>query len=183
MNNPARAILDGLSAAGMHWALILGILLVLLTSQILLTFLLYRIFKDRFSNEEYLSFGLAGWLLPASLISLLWILGARIVSPQFSNAILGIFLLASLVLAVRSRGAVKKLKGVVWSLLLLAGVSILLRLAFVSRAVFPSYFDSAQHYLYIKNILAYVGSPRNETPYILGSISLQPSSHTRLVLK
>jgi hypothetical protein len=168
MNNPASAILDGLSVAGMHWPLVLGILLVLLTSQILLTFLLYRIFNDRFSYEEYLSFGLAGWLLPASLISLLWILGARIVSPQFSNVVLGIFLLASLVLSVRNRGTVRKSKGIIWSLLLLAGVSILLRLAFVSRAVFPSYFDSAQHYLYIKNILAYVGSPRNETPFMPG---------------
>ena len=32
--------------------------------------------------------------------------------------------------------------------------SILLRLAFVSKAIFPSYFDSAQHYAIIKNIIA-----------------------------
>ena len=33
-------------------------------------------------------------------------------------------------------------------------LSIILRLAFVSKAIFPSYFDSAQHYWIIKNILA-----------------------------
>ena len=32
--------------------------------------------------------------------------------------------------------------------------SLLLRLAFVSKAIFPSYFDSAQHYTTIKNILS-----------------------------
>lgn len=33
-------------------------------------------------------------------------------------------------------------------------VSLLVRLAFVSKAILPSYFDSAQHYMTIKNILS-----------------------------
>jgi len=37
-------------------------------------------------------------------------------------------------------------------------LSILLRLAYVSKAVFPLYFDSAQHYLLIKNLLNNNGS-------------------------
>ena len=37
--------------------------------------------------------------------------------------------------------------------ILFISFSILLRLAYVSRALFPLYFDSAQHYLIIKNIL------------------------------
>ncbi|HSM71812.1 MAG TPA: hypothetical protein VK851_09725, partial [Anaerolineales bacterium] len=32
-------------------------------------------------------------------------------------------------------------------------VSLLIRLAYISEALFPSYFDSAQHYTLIKNIL------------------------------
>jgi hypothetical protein len=156
MNNPASVILDGLSAAGMHWDLLLGILLVLLTSQALLASLLYRIFGDGFSGEEYLSLGLAGWLLPASIISLFWYLVARIVSPQVSTVVVGILLITALALFIRNIKPVKRSKGMVWLLLLLAVLFLLVRLAFVSRAIFPSYFDSAQHYLYIKEILSQV---------------------------
>jgi hypothetical protein len=41
----------------------------------------------------------------------------------------------------------------VWILLLLFGVFLFLRLAFVSKVILPLYFDSAQHYLIIKNLL------------------------------
>jgi hypothetical protein len=51
---------------------------------------------------------------------------------------------------------------------LLAGLSILIRLAFVSRAVFPSYFDSAQHYLFIKEILAPMEAPGSATTSLPG---------------
>jgi hypothetical protein len=169
MNNPVSAILDGLSMAGIHWPPILGILLLLLTGQALLALLLYGIFKDTFSGEEYVSLSLAGWLLPASLISLLWYLGAQIVPPPFITLALGILLLAGLVLSLRMlKGRVGTSKGVVWSLFLLAGLSILLRLAFISKAVFPSYFDSAQHYLYIREILAHAGSPGSGTALLPG---------------
>jgi hypothetical protein len=40
------------------------------------------------------------------------------------------------------------------SLALFIFLLLLIRLAYVSRALFPSYFDSAQHYLLIKNIMA-----------------------------
>jgi hypothetical protein len=40
------------------------------------------------------------------------------------------------------------------SLALFIFLLLLIRLAYVSRALFPSYFDSAQHYLLIKNIVA-----------------------------
>jgi hypothetical protein len=156
MNDPASVFLDGLSAAGTHWTLVLCILLVMLTSQALLASLLYRIFKERFTGEEYFSLSLAGWLLPACLISVLWYLVARIVSLSFSNIFVGILVLLGLVSFLRTRWIVKASRGVLWSLVLLAGLFILVRLAFVSRAVFPSYFDSAQHYLYIKEILTHV---------------------------
>lgn len=39
-------------------------------------------------------------------------------------------------------------------LALFIGISLFLRLAFVSRALLPSYFDSAQHYALIKGIMA-----------------------------
>jgi hypothetical protein len=156
MNNPASVILDGLSAAGTHWALVLGILLVLLSGQALLAFLLYKIFGDQFTGEEFFSLSLAGWLLPAVLVSLLWYLAARIISLPLSNIFVGVLLLAGLVLSIRNVSLARKWKGAAWSLSVLAVLLLLVRLASVSKAIFPSYFDSAQHYLYIKEILSQV---------------------------
>jgi len=168
MNNPASVLLDGLSAAGAHWMLVLGTLLILITSQVLLASLSYGIFKDRFTGEEYLSFGIAGWLLPASVITLLWYLIARIVSPQVSMIVVGSLLLAGLVLSVRNMGPVRRSKGAVWGLLFVAVLLLLIRLASVSRAIFPSYFDSAQHYLYIKEILSQVELAANAATSLPG---------------
>ena len=161
MNHPANVILDGLSSAGTHWPLMLGILFVLVTSQLLLGSLLHKIFKDRFTGEEYFSLSMAGWLLPATIISLLWYLGAQILSPLFSTLLIGMLMIAALAWSIRIQWTGRAPSGVVWLLVLLAGLSILLRLAFVSGAVFPSYFDSAQHYVYIKQILAQIGPAQN----------------------
>ena len=49
-----------------------------------------------------------------------------------------------------------------WILLGLFGISIICRLAYVSKALIPTYFDSAQHYLYIKNIIADVAYPNGD---------------------
>ena len=168
MNDPASAILSGLSAVRQHWSLVLGILILLLTSQSLLVSYLYWIFKDRFTGEEYLSFSLAGWLLPASVISLFWYLGATVLSPPFSNIFIGTLILAGILLSIRIKWMVTPSRGVFWSLVLLAGLSILLRLAFVSRAIVPSYFDSPQHYLYIKEILAQLEPPAGGTTLLPG---------------
>ena len=161
MNNPASALLDGLASAGMHWPLILGILLLLVTSQLLLASFLYKIFNERFTGEEYLSLSLAGWLLPATIISLLWYLAAQILSPLISSILIGILMVAALAWCVRIKWLRGASRGVVWLLILLAGLSILIRLAFVSGAVFPSYFDSAQHYFYIKQLLAPIETGQN----------------------
>ncbi len=168
MIHSAIAILDGLASAGMHWPLLLGILLILVTSQLLLASLLYKIFKDRFTGEEYLSLSLAGWLLPAAILSLLWYLGTQILSPLPGTIFIGILMVAALAWSIRTLWTGRAPRGVVWLLVLLAGLSILLRLAFVSGAVFPSYFDSAQHYLYIKEILARIDPSQNGLPRLPG---------------
>src|SRR5262245_22005343 len=154
MNNLVYVILDGLSIAGIHWRLVAGTLLVLLISQFLLVFVLRKIFGDKIAPEEYFSLSLAGWLLPALLISLLWYAGAQIISPQFSMILIGLILLVGLYVFIRNyRVILGTFNGLSLSLFLLAGLLILLRLAYVSKAVFPLYFDSAQHYHFIKGLL------------------------------
>lgn len=47
----------------------------------------------------------------------------------------------------------------VWSLVLLTGLFLLLRLAFLTRAILPLYFDSSQHYRYVSEMLQVLENP------------------------
>ena len=156
MSNPLAAMFNGISAVATHWQTLFGIILVLAASQFLLYLLLKRIFGNAFTGEEYFSLGLAGWILPASLISLFWYALGLILSPQVSLLISIVFVLVSgLVLFVQThRVLISSSSQLVFSLLLLAVLFGILRLAFIARAVFPMYFDSAQHYQLTKGILA-----------------------------
>jgi hypothetical protein len=174
MNNPVTAILDGLSVAGIHLQLTTIALMLLLVSLAFLISILRRIFETNFSAEEYLSFGLAGWLLPASLISLFWYLDRKFFPQQIGSLLFVVVLIVGLALTVRHlKPMAPSSKTVTVSLMLLAVLFIVLRLAFVSKAIFPLYFDSAQHYRYIHDLLASLentsaGSGSPEGYYHLG---------------
>ncbi len=75
-------LVDGLVAAGTHWQLLTGILLVVLVSQFLMYGILKTIFEDKFSGEEYYSLSLAGWMLPACTLSLLWYFCSLLLTPK-----------------------------------------------------------------------------------------------------
>ena len=153
MSNPPAAILEGMTIAARHWELVLGILLILTVSGFILRFTLRRIFSDRISGEEYHSLTLGGWLLPAALMSLLWYAGSQIISQQ-ASMIVTIVLVAGLILLIRTPKTKSNMsKPILVSLLSLAVLFVILRLAFVSKAVLPLYFDSSLHYLWTKQIL------------------------------
>jgi len=137
-----------------QWRIILGILLFIGLCGILVSLALKNILGKHLTSNEYLTLGMAGWLLPASLISVLWFLfGLQSLAP-FS-----LFLLISLIVILiffflRFKPySEPDSRSTSFFLLLFFSVSILLRLVFVSKAILPSYFDSAQHYLLIKTIL------------------------------
>lgn len=156
-----QTILDSLSVIGTHWLLLLGILLVVASGQSLLKYALRKIFENGFSAADYYVFSIAGWLLPASLISLLWYMGGANPSSRFWVFILLLVTIIS-ALAVFTQARTIKTSpsnGVILFLILLMALFIILRLAFVSRAVLPLYFDSAQHYHWIRDLLANTGAP------------------------
>ena len=155
MNNPLTALVDGLSVAVMHWQLVSGILLVVAACQLLLYILLRGIFEDRLTPGDYYAFSLAGWLVPALVLSILWYALAWIISLQVSSwFILAVAIVSGLVLLCRMpRQKPDIRRGMVPSLVLLTVLFLVLRLPFVSRALLPLYFDSAQHYRYINEIL------------------------------
>jgi hypothetical protein len=141
-----------------QWQLIMGILLFIALCQILIVLALQFIFGKQLTSIEYFALGMAGWLLPASLISLLWFLfGSKPLSPFSLFLLISLFIFLIFFLLRFKPNSESDSKPTAFFLLLFFLVSVLLRLAFISKVVFPSYFDSAEHYLLIKNILG--GNP------------------------
>jgi hypothetical protein len=143
MRDPVSAMLDGLTVAGNHGVLLAGILALAAVSQFILYSVLRRIFENKLTAGEYYSLSLGGWLLPASLISIFWYISAAVVSLQ-SAALITAFMviLAGILLSVRSpRGKMVAATSMIPALLLITGLFIILRLAYVSRAILPMYFD------------------------------------------
>lgn len=159
MKDPVSAIMDGLTVAGIHWVLVSGVLVLAALCQLVLYSIFKRIFGNRFTAGEYLSLCLGGWLLPALLISLFWYTGAAFISLQSAVLITAIIvLLAGIVLFIRvPKGMPAAIQSSLPLLVLMTGLFIVLRLAYVSQAVLPMYFDSAQHYRYIDEILSGLG--------------------------
>ena len=137
-----------------QWRMVFGILLLIILCQVIIGSVLRIIFGNQLTPSEYLSLGMSGWILSASLLSLLcFFLGFE------SSAPFNLFLLIGLIIILifyRLRlkpDSEPDSKSTAFFLLLFFLVSSLLRLAFVSKAILPAYFDSAQHYLLIKIIL------------------------------
>jgi len=135
-------------------------LLIMLLSQLLVGSALRMIFCDRLASEDYFALSAAGWMLPLSLASVLWLmLGAWL--PGQAVALLLVLLtgILSVVLFLRARQEpVPASKAILWVLLLLFSASIFLRLAFVSKVIIPLYFDSAQHYFITKALIRSLAS-------------------------
>ena len=139
---------------------------ILLLSQVLLGAALRMIFRDRLAAEDYFALSAAGWMLPLSLVSVLWLaLGTLL--PALAGALLLLLIAAILavVLFLRARKeTVPGSKAILWMLVVLSGGFIFLRLAFVSKVIVPLYFDSAQHYFITRTLIRNLAS--NESPLL-----------------
>ncbi len=157
------ALLDGLSALKDNWQLALGILSLVLLGQLLVYSVMRLIFGHRLTGEEYYSLGAAGWILPVSLISLLWYMLRTVHLPQSSALIIIISpIILAIILFFRIKKQTARISKALLGLLLLFWISVPLRLAFVSKAILPLYFDSARHYVIIENLLGNI-EPSNTT--------------------
>ena len=160
---------DGLSVYANHWQLISGILLIILMCQFLVGSTLRMVFGTRLSSDEYLSLDMGGWVVLLSLASLLWfsmglILGAGLSAVAVLTLL--IFIAFTILFFKVRKEIISDAKIVVIFLFLLFGMSIILRLAFVSKTLLPLYFDSARHYLFTRNILGYLEfSPAPSTQF------------------
>jgi hypothetical protein len=145
--------MDGLSVLTNEWRLVTVILALVLSSLSLTNLLLRKVFGDRLSRAEYLALGLAGWTVPAFIISLIWYFtGFKWIIWILPAALIFVFLIR-FESKPRPDSTLRSL-----FLLLFLSLAIVLRLAYISQATFPLYFDSAQHYSLTKIILARDGS-------------------------
>lgn len=142
--------LDGLSVLTGAWQLVAAILVGIFASQALIGAFLKNLLGGSLASSERLTLGLAGWTVPASLLALLWYLTG------FDGLFWILPLALILLLFLRLKTAPKPVfTSTSLFLLLFLFLSIPLRLAYASQTAFPLYFDSAQHYFVIKNLIAH----------------------------
>jgi hypothetical protein len=145
-----NVLVDGVTVFLDHWQLELGLLALVFVSQGLIRLVLKRIFGNELTTSEYFLLGIAGWVAPSLLISVTWVLWGMDHPIPFGLCILAVVLLLLYRFKLDLRPA-----SIFTSLILILFifVSIILRQGYISKALFPLYFDSAQHYSIIKNIL------------------------------
>jgi hypothetical protein len=137
-----------------QWQIIFGILLFIGLCGTLVSLALKNILGRHLTSNEYLTLGMAGWILPAALISVLWFLFGFKPSSPFNLFILMSLIGIPIFFLWRLHPKLEPdSKSIAFSLLLFFSASVLLRLAFISRVILPSYFDSAEHYRLIGSIL------------------------------
>src|SRR5215207_243675 len=95
---------DSFSVLRDHWLLILGILLIVLVGQMLISSALKMILGSRLTDAEYLSLGIAGWMLPLALASGLWLGVAILQRPALSaEIVIACLAILALILFLRTR--------------------------------------------------------------------------------
>jgi hypothetical protein len=150
-----NVLTDSFSVLLSHWQLILGILLMMLAGQAVMGAMLRLIFHDRLATEDLFALSAAGWILALSLGSVLWLALGSFLSSQADFFVLLLLVIFAIALVMRNRKEpLSGSKDILWLLVAVFGLFLFLRLAFVSKVMIPLYFDSAQHYLIIKNLLA-----------------------------
>ena len=163
-------LLDSVSVLTAQWRLVAGILLIMLPCQLLAWSGLKMIFGDRLTSGEYYSLTIAGWTVPALFIAAVWLVW-KILQGLGAGALILWIVFSILAILLFLRAKKEPLKGskpILLILLALSGLLVFLRLAFISRVPIPLYFDSAQHYLIIKNFAGNSISSPTPVYYHLG---------------
>lgn len=160
-------IQDSLTVIVGQARIVFGVLLCMVLSQGLVGSALKLLFGRQLTSTDRLTLGLGGWILPISILSLLWIF----LGGASALTVLLLLLILTLLPARLQPDPEPASPRIAVSLVTFVLLSILLRLVFVSKAVLPSYFDSAQHYSLIRNILL------NETILPAGSAYYHAGFH------
>jgi hypothetical protein len=145
---------DGVSILFTHANSFIGILSALIFGTITFSVVLKAILADKLTSAEYFSLSLGGGLLLVSLVSI-----TLFMFNILRNFYIGIFALTVIVIGViilsphaRRRPALRPNLPLL-ALIVALVMFVILRMAFISRAIVPSYSDSALHYGIIQSLL------------------------------
>lgn len=148
-------LLDGWLVFFYNWNIAVWILLVITLGYVITLSILKIIFGDTLTTAEYFSFSLAGCLLPV-LFGALFIFSLNIFQRTDLSILILLALISLAILLPRHREKktpVPSSRSTLAVLILIFFVSIFFRLVFISKAITPLYFDSAEHYKVIRYLL------------------------------
>lgn len=154
---------DGLTVlVNQAWA-VFSILISIIWGQVLITGLFKKIFKDQLTDFDYISLGLAGWILPVTLLSILLFAGV-ILFGEIASAAISVLAVIALIYALYigklNRASLLAGSAFIGSL----AIFLTLQLAFLKNMLLPSYFDSAEHYRIIEYFAEYHESSGGSFP-------------------
>ena len=149
MNNDL--LINSMRALQQNWGLTLALLAVISWGALLVFAALKKITDGGFDNAEILALALGGWPLPVLLLSLTVIFLLPFSQSGFIFTPVSIFIILSAVFAtyIARKDFKPELILPVFIFLLL----FFLRLGFIDGISLPPYFDSAEHYRIIQNLL------------------------------
>lgn len=133
---------DGLSALTEHaWAACV-VLFIILWGFIITREVLLRFLENSFTEADVLSISLAGWVVPSLILSIFTFGIALLFNAFMAGILAALMILVSSLILIRNKPI--RFSILISTVLLIP--SIILRFAFVSNIVLPSYFDPAEHY-------------------------------------
>lgn len=136
-------LLDGFSALGHHAWAAFGVLAMMIWGCAAVGRILKIVFTDSLSGADYLSLSLAGWVLPAALWAGIYASVVFQFGTMAGRIVAILIIVGSLFVVFKDA---KRVSAPALALSLLFLVFLLLRFAFLKKAVMPPYFDSAEHY-------------------------------------
>lgn len=139
---------DGFSNFQNHFWIILCVFLAIVWGQTVMQKIFSKVFDNQFNADEYFALSLSGWVLPVFCWAGIYFLANILLGESFAS-IISIFIFVIPFFFIR----IKRISLVIFYLLLFLLISLFLRLAFLEQAIFPAYFDSAEHYRNIQNIV------------------------------
>jgi hypothetical protein len=146
-----------------YGGLILSILAIIFTGMLISIRFLRSVTNNSFTSLEYFSLGMSAWLIPVLLLALP---ASRLlqISDTIFRVITAIFFVTALWLIKPLMGKSLKISFMGWLLFILLIISIAVNLLFLSRILFPAYFDSVEHYRIIKLLVQNPGLDADTWP-------------------
>ncbi|MBE0669814.1 MAG: hypothetical protein IH588_04430 [Anaerolineales bacterium] len=158
-----NVVMDGLAVLSYQAWTVFSILIMVVWGQIVFIFLLKKISKNQLTNSDYISLGMAGWILPVFLLSVLIFVGEMLFG-KIAGTLLSVLALVALPFILFRWKLDRTSLPAGFAFVFALVISIVLRLAFLKNMVLPAYFDSAEHYRIIKYFVGLYELPVNDLP-------------------